>query len=448
MSDQQSPGDKPGESSRGTAPGALRVGICGLGTVGSGTYNLLKNNADEIGRKLGGPIQVALVGCRRDHPDCDLTGVTVSRDIFDVAGNPDVDVVVELIGGTDVALDLVRKALLAGQHVVTANKALIAQHGAALFPLAAENNVQLRFEAAIAGGIPIVKAIREGLSGNRVESIAGIINGTSNFILTEMSGPGNRGFADVLAEAQALGYAEADPTFDVEGIDAAHKLAILASIAFGVPLAFDEIYTEGISGVTVDDIRYAAELGFRVKHLGIARQRADGIELRVHPTLVRESELLARVDGVMNAVLVQSDGAGNTLYYGAGAGALPTGSAVVADIIDVARTRNNPLAVSGLGFTSLDETKVLPVDASLGAFYLKLRVDDRPGVMARLSTTLSDHNISIEMLIQKDVAGGQVPIVLITNEVVESQFDSAVAAIEAADYVSGQATRIRVASFS
>ena len=426
----------------------LGVGICGLGTVGSGTFNLLVGNRDEITSKVGAPVEVRLVGCRRDHPDCDLSATRVTRDIFEVVGDSEVDVVVELIGGTETALELVRRALEVGQHVVTANKALIAEHGAALFELAESRGVQLRYEAAIAGGIPIVKAIREGLAGNRIDGLAGIINGTSNFILTEMSGLGNRGFAEVLAEAQDLGYAEADPTFDVEGIDAAHKLTILSSIAFGVPLAFERIYTEGISEITVDDIRYAAELGYRLKHLGITRRSEAGVELRVHPTLVPEAELIAKVDGVMNAVLVSSDGAGSTLYYGAGAGALPTGSAVTADIIDVARAVGAKHAVSNLGFAGgTSDAPVLPISETRSAFYLKLTVADRPGVMASLSTTLSDHHISIESLIQKDANGGQVPIVLITNEVLESQFDTAVAAIESADYTQSEVTRIRVVSF-
>ena len=427
----------------------LGVGICGLGTVGSGTFNLLTGNAAEIQHKVGAPVEVRLVGCRRDHPDCDLSGTRVTRDIFDVVGDSDVDVICELIGGTDTALDLVRQALEAGQHVVTANKALIAEHGAALFELAARKGVQLRYEAAIAGGIPIVKAVREGLAGNRIEGIAGIINGTSNFILTEMSGLGNRGFDEVLAEAQALGYAEADPTFDVEGIDAAHKLTILSSIAFGVPLAFEHIYTEGISAITVDDIRYAQELGYRLKHLGITRRRDAGVELRVHPTLVPDSELIAKVDGVMNAVLVSSDAAGTTLYYGAGAGALPTASSVVSDIIDVARSAGAAHTVSNLGFTGATlDAPVLPIADTRSAFYLKLTVADRPGVMASLSTTLSEHDISIEALIQKDASGGRVPIVLITNEVLEAQFDAAVRAIESADYALSDVTRIRVVSFS
>ena len=426
----------------------VKVGICGLGTVGGGTYNVLIRNADEIARRAGRPIIVEQVGARRDNPDCDITGVSRTHDIFEVARNPEVDVLVELIGGYDVAYQLVMEAIANGKHVVTANKALIAVHGNEIFRAAAEKGVMVAFEAAVAGGIPVIKSLREGLGANRIQWLAGIINGTGNYILTHMRDEG-RAFDDVLAEAQALGYAESDPTFDVEGIDAAHKLTILSSIAFGVPLAFEHIYTEGISAITVDDIRYAQELGYRLKHLGITRRRDAGVELRVHPTLVPDSELIAKVDGVMNAVLVSSDAAGTTLYYGAGAGALPTASSVVSDIIDVARSAGAAHTVSNLGFTGATlDAPVLPIADTRSAFYLKLTVADRPGVMASLSTTLSEHDISIEALIQKDASGGRVPIVLITNEVLEAQFDAAVRAIESADYALSDVTRIRVVSFS
>ncbi|MGB1685938.1 MAG: homoserine dehydrogenase, partial [Pseudomonadales bacterium] len=314
----------------------MRVGVCGLGTVGSGLFKIFQHGADEIGRKTAAMPQLVQVGCRRDHPDCDLTATNVTRDIFDVARNPEVDILVELIGGTDVAKDLVLEAIGNGKHIVTANKALIALHGDEVFAAADRQGVTVRYEASIAGGIPIVKAIREGLAGNRINWLAGIINGTSNFILSEMSRPGsNRSFEDVLKEAQALGYAEADPTFDVEGIDAAHKLTILASIAFGIPLNFPALFTEGISRITSADIEFARELGYRIRHLGIGRRLPDGVELRVHPALVKNDQMLAQVDGVMNAVMVGSDAAGPTLYYGAGAGAGPTASAVMADIIDL-----------------------------------------------------------------------------------------------------------------
>ena len=402
----------------------LGVGICGLGTVGSGTFNLLKNNAAEITRKTGAEIVVAQVGCRRDHPDCDLSGVSVTPDIFEVVANPAVDIVVELIGGTDTALQLVKAAIAAGKHVVTANKALIAVHGEEIFRLAGEAGVSVRFEAAIAGGIPIVKSIREGLAANRIEYVAGIINGTSNFILSEMEAAGNRAFDQVLEEAQELGYAEADPTFDVEGIDAAHKLTILSSIAFGVPLRFEAMYTEGISHIAPSDIRYASELGYRIKHLGITRRTDAGIELRVHPTLIDKDTLLAQVDGVMNAVLVGSDAAGMTMYYGAGAGAGPTASSVVGDIIDIFRDSS---AVANLGFVpeAIQSIPVVSIDNVRCCFYLRMRANDKPGVLARISTILSKHNISIESLIQKDVRQGHVPIVIVTDEVIERELNRA-----------------------
>jgi len=307
------------------------------GTVGSGTYAVLTRNAAEIAARVGADIVVTEIGARRDNPNCDTGDVVINRDIFAVAENPNVDILVELIGGTTVAKELVLKAIANGKHVVTANKALIAEHGNEIFEAAAQQGVTVAFEAAVAGGIPIIKALREGLAGNKVQWLAGIINGTGNFILTEMRDKG-RDFNDVLAEAQALGYAEADPTFDVEGIDAAHKLVILASLAFGIPLQFDKVYTEGISRIAQEDVVYAEELGYRIKHLGIARDTEKGIELRVHPTLIPEKRLIANVNGVMNAVLVQSDAVGPTLYYGAGAGSEPTASAVVADVVDVART--------------------------------------------------------------------------------------------------------------
>lgn len=423
----------------------VNVGICGLGTVGSGTFNLINRNADEISRKTGCVIRVVQVGCRRDHPDCDLANVAVTRDIFDVACNPDVDIVLELIGGTDTAMQLIKEALAHGKHVVTANKALMATHGDEIVRLARDAGVTVQFEAAIAGGIPIVKAIREGLAANRIDYIAGIINGTANYILTEMEGAGNRGFEQVLAEAQQLGYAEADPTFDVEGIDAAHKLTILAAIAFGVPLRFEAIYTEGISTITPADIRYAGEFGYRIKHLGIGRRHEDGIELRVHPTLIDKKSMLAQVDGVMNAVLVDSDAAGETLYYGAGAGAGPTASSVVSDIIDISR---NMVDVAPLGFIpeAVSPLPVLAIQDVRSCFYLKLLVLDKPGVLARISTILSQHDISIESLIQKDARQGHAPIVIITDEVFERALNAALVELQALPEVEAQITRIRIAS--
>ncbi|MCB1692540.1 MAG: homoserine dehydrogenase [Pseudomonadales bacterium] len=424
----------------------LGVGICGLGTVGAGTFNLIRTNAAEISRKTGTSVVVAQVGCRRDNPACDLSGVNVTRDIFEVTRNPDVDVIVELIGGTDTALELVKEAIAHGKHVVTANKALIAVHGEEIFRLAGAAGVSVRFEAAIAGGIPIVKSIREGLAANRIEFVAGIINGTSNFILTEMESAGNRSFEQVLQEAQELGYAEADPTFDIEGIDAAHKLTILSSIAFGVPLHFEAMYTEGISNITPADIRYAGELGYRIKHLGITRRREDGIELRVHPTLVAKETLLAQVDGVMNAVLVGSDAAGKTMYYGAGAGAGPTASSVVGDIIDIMRDSS---AVANLGFVpeAIQPMPVIGIESVRCCYYLRLRAHDKPGVLARISTILSQHNISIESLIQKDVRQGAAPIVIITDDVTESELDRALAELGSLEEVDDAITRIRVESF-
>jgi homoserine dehydrogenase len=421
----------------------LRIGICGLGTVGSGLFNLLESNRAEIERKVGRDIILSQVGCRRDHPDCDLSSTNVTRDIFEVANNPDVDVLVELIGGTDVAKDLVMQAISNGKHIVTANKALIALHGDEVFSAAEQAGVSVRYEAAVAGGIPIVKSIREGLAGNTIEWVAGIINGTTNFILTEMSREGsNRSFDDVLGEAQALGYAEADPTFDVEGIDAAHKLTILAAIAFGVPLNFSAMYTEGISAISADDIKFADELGYCIKHLGIARQSGDGLELRVHPTLVEKDQMLAQVNGVMNAVMVGSDAAGSTMYYGAGAGAGPTASSVVADIIDIGRGGKLP----DLGFVSLAPTRIVPIEKISSSYYLRLGVMDQAGVMANVSTILSRHRVSIEALIQKDARRGDAQIVILTDEVLESEMVDAISEIESNEVVTSKVSMIRVSN--
>ncbi len=421
----------------------MRIGICGLGTVGSGLFNLLESNRAEIERKVGRDIILSQVGCRRDHPDCDLSSTNVTRDIFEVANNPDVDVLVELIGGTDVAKDLVMQAISNGKHIVTANKALIALHGDEVFSAAEQAGVSVHYEAAVAGGIPIVKAIREGLAGNTIEWVAGIINGTTNFILTEMSREGsNRSFDDVLGEAQELGYAEADPTFDVEGIDAAHKLTILAAIAFGVPLNFSAMYTEGISAISADDIKFADELGYCIKHLGIARQSGDGLELRVHPTLVEKDQMLAQVNGVMNAVMVGSDAAGSTMYYGAGAGAGPTASSVMADIIDIGRGGKLP----DLGFVSLAPTGVLPIEKIRSSYYLRLGVVDQAGVMANVSTILSRHRVSIEALIQKDARRGDAQIVILTDEVLESEMVDAISEIESNEVVTSRVSMIRVSN--
>lgn len=421
----------------------MRVGICGLGTVGSGLFNLFASNQEEIDRKTSGELRLEQVGCRRDHPDCDLSDVNVTRDIFEVARNPDVDVLVELIGGTDVAKDLVLEAIDNGKHIVTANKALIALHGDEVFAAADEKGVTVRYEASIAGGIPIVKAIREGLAGNRINWVAGMINGTTNFILTEMSREGsNRSFNDVLREAQELGYAEADPTFDVEGIDAAHKLTILASIAFGIPLRFDAMYTEGISKITSEDIAFAKELGYCIKHLGVARRDGDNVELRVHPTLIANDQMLAQVNDVMNAVMVGSDAAGSTMYYGAGAGAGPTASAVMADVIDTARGTPVP----NLGFNDLSAPEFLPISSIRSSYYLRLGVEDKAGVMANVTTVLSNHEVSIEALIQKDARVSDAQIVILTNEVTESQMNAAIEELQNLPAVTTSVSRIRVAA--
>ncbi|NRA24672.1 MAG: homoserine dehydrogenase, partial [Oleispira sp.] len=322
---------------------AVKVGICGLGTVGSGTFNVLTQNAQDITRRAGREIIIQQVGARRDNPAADTSNIDITRDIFEVATNPEIDVVVELIGGYDVAKKLVLLAIENGKHVVTANKALIAEHGTEIFTAAEAKGVSVMIEAGIAGGIPIVKALREGLAGNKINWLAGIINGTGNFILTEMRDKG-RDFADVLKEAQELGYAEADPTFDVEGIDAAHKLTILSSIAYGIPLQFENCFCEGIGGITPEDVEYAEELGYRIKHLGVSSRGDKGIDLRVHPAMIPEKRSIATIDGVLNAVMVNGDAVGDTLFSGPGAGAGPTASAVVADIIDLARLIDAPAA--------------------------------------------------------------------------------------------------------
>ncbi|MAI42833.1 MAG: homoserine dehydrogenase [Candidatus Azotimanducaceae bacterium] len=427
----------------------MKVGICGLGTVGSGTFNLILKNNSEIERRIGNQICVAQVGCRRDHPDCDLSDVHVTRDVFDVVRNPDIDIVIEVIGGIDVARALVLEAISNNKHVVTANKALIAEHGQEIMVAASEKGVQVKFEAAVAGGIPIVKAIREGMAANKVEWIIGIINGTSNYILSKMTeSGGSLSFVDVLKDAQELGYAEADPTFDVEGIDAAHKLTILSSIAFGAPLRFDAIFTEGITQITSDDIDYAGELGFVIKHLGIARNQGDTIAMRVHPCLVAADHMLAQVKGVMNAVVVGGDAAGPTMYYGAGAGSLPTASAIISDVVDIVRSSGANI-VENLGFekSALISKKVVMVGEVVSRAYLRLIVSDQPGVMARISTILSQHKISIESLIQKNARAGYADVVIITNAILEETLDIAVRKLSTMDDVKNDVKRIRIADF-
>ena len=429
----------------------VNIGILGLGTVGGGTVNVLQRNADEITRRAGRGIQVTMASVRSlDKPRiCDTSSIALTTDPFEIVNQPDIDVVVELIGGDTLALDLVMTAIANGKHVVTANKALIAVHGNEIFAEAQKMGVTVAFEAAVAGGIPIIKAVREGLAGNRVKWLAGIINGTSNFILTEMRDKG-RSFEDVLAEAQQLGYAEADPTIDIEGIDAAHKLTILASIAFGIPLQFDKVYTEGMRKLTTQDVTDAADLGFRIKHLGIARRTDAGVELRVHPTLIPERRLIANVDGVMNAILVNGDAVGPTLYYGAGAGADPTASAVVADLVDVVRalTTDPENRVPHLAFQAdaLDDTAILPIEEVSSAWFLRLQALDQPNVLANVTRLLGENNISIEAIVQKvpHQHGATVPIVILTHHVVEKSMNLALEGISKLAEIEPEITRIRV----
>ena len=428
----------------------IHVGLLGLGTVGGGTLTVLRRNAEEITRRAGREIRVLRAAVRNLDKAKALAGdLPLTTNPFDVVDDPDIDIVVELIGGLEPARELVMQAIAHGKHVVTANKHLVAKHGNEIFAAAQARGVMVAFEAAVAGGIPIIKALREGLSANRIEWLAGIINGTSNFILTEMRDKG-AAFDDVLKEAQRLGYAEADPTFDIEGIDAAHKLTILSAIAFGIPMQFERAYTEGISKLTREDVQYAEELGYRIKLLGIARRAEAGIELRVHPTLIPERRLIASVDGAMNAVLVKGDAVGPTLYYGAGAGAEPTASAVVADLVDVTRlhTADPHHRVPHLAFQpdQLSDTPILPMDAVRTAYYLRLRAFDRPGVLADMTRILADSDISIDAMVQKEPAEGeeQVNIILLTHVTVEKNINAAIARIEALDAVAGQVMRIRL----
>jgi homoserine dehydrogenase len=429
----------------------VKLGLLGVGTVGASTALVLKNNAAEIARRAGRSIEI-IQASRRSLAAGVPAGsgnISLTTDPFEVVDNPEIDIVIELIGGYEPARELVLRAIENSKHVVTANKALIALHGNEIFAAAQDRGVNVAFEAAVAGGIPIIKSIREGLSANHIEWVAGIINGTGNFILTEMRDKG-RAFDDVLAEAQALGYAEADPTFDVEGIDAAHKLCILSSLAFGIPLQFDAVYTEGIGGVTTEDVVYAGQLGYRIKHLGVARRTEDGIEMRVHPTLIPEKRLIANVDGVMNAVLIMADKLGPSLYYGAGAGADPTASAVIADIIDVARTITTDAQnrVPHLAFQpdQIVDIPILPITEVRTAYYLRMRVDDRPGVMAEITRIMGENDISIEAILQKEPASGvtRATIIMLTQRIRERQIVAAVEAITELDVVHGEVHRIRV----
>lgn len=429
----------------------VKIGLLGLGTVGCGTVMVLDRNGDEIARRAGRDIAVVAAAVRdlSRERGCELSGVRLCDDPASVVDDPEVEVVVELMGGTEPARTLVLQAIEAGKHVVTANKALIALHGNEIFARAHDKGVMVAFEAAVAGGIPIIKALREGLAGNRIDWVAGIINGTGNFILTEMRDHG-RDFADVLAEAQRLGYAEADPTFDVEGIDAAHKLCILAAIAFGIPLQFQRIHIEGITGITREDVTFAGELGYRIKHLGIARRASGGFELRVHPTLIPERRLIANVDGVMNAVLVQGDAVGPTLYYGAGAGAEATASAVVADLVDVVRalTADPENRVPHLAFQpgALSDLPILPMAEVRTSFYLRLRAQDRPGVLADITRVLGEHSISIEAILQRepDPERGEATIIILTHEVREGDVNEAIAELEGLAHLTSPVTRIRM----
>jgi homoserine dehydrogenase len=425
------------------------VGLLGLGTVGGGTVNVLVRNQEEIARRAGRGIRITHAAARETcFPGVDIEGIAVSQDAFTVVDQPEVSIIIELIGGYEPARELVMRAINNGKHVVTANKALIARHGNDIFAAAQKKGVMVAFEAAVGGGIPIIKALREGLAANRIEWVAGIINGTGNFILTEMRDKG-RDFSDVLAEAQRLGYAEADPTFDVEGIDAAHKLTILASIAFGIPLQFDKVYTEGISAITRDDVNYAEQFGYRIKHLGLTRRTAAGIELRVHPTLIPYRRLIANVDGVMNAVLVKGDAVGPTLFYGAGAGREPTASAVVGDLVDVVRTLTTDPGnrVPHLAFQpdALADIPVLDMEDVDTGYYLRLQAADRPGVMAEITRILADQEISIEAILQKAPLAGQstVPVILLTHRVKERRMNEAIRRIEALSAISGNVARIR-----
>jgi len=430
----------------------VNVGLLGMGTVGGGTVTVLTRNAQEIARRAGRDIRIAHAAAREYDPK-GISGLDqigrISDDAFAVVEDPEIDIVIELIGGYSPAKELVLKAIANGKNVVTANKALIAMHGNEIFAAARERGVVVAFEAAVAGGIPIIKALREGLAANHIEWIAGIINGTGNFILTEMRDKG-RDFADVLAEAQALGYAEADPTFDVEGIDAAHKLTILGSLAFGIPLQFDKTYTEGISKIEAQDVSYAADLGYRIKHLGVTRKTADGVEMRVHPTLIPHRRLIANVNGVMNAVLVKGDAVGPTLYYGAGAGSLPTASAVVADVVDVARTLTTDSSnrVPHLAFQpdELSDMPVLSMEQIETAYYLRITALDQSGVMARIAGILGEEGISIEAIQQKEPEEGDthVPLIMLSHRVLEGRMNQAIAHIEALDSVKGEVVRIRV----
>ena len=429
----------------------INVGLLGIGTVGGGTFAVLKRNEAEITRRAGRPIRIVKVADKNLELAKQVTGgsVTLTDDAFSVVTDPEIDIVVELIGGYGIAKELVLKAIANGKHVVTANKALLAVHGNEIFASAHEKGVMVAFEAAVAGGIPIIKAVREGLTANRIQWIAGIINGTTNFILSEMRDKGLP-FDVVLKEAQRLGYAEADPTFDIEGIDAAHKITILSALAFGIPMQFDKAHIEGISKLDADDIKYAEQLGYRIKLLGITRRRPEGVELRVHPTLIPTKRLIANVEGAMNAVLVQGDAVGATLYYGKGAGAEPTASAVIADLVDVTRmhTADPEHRVPHLAFQpgAVEDTPILPLSEVETSYYLRLRVEDKPGVLADITRILADQQISIDAMIQREPGEGesQTDIIMLTHITREKNVDAAIAKIEALPVVKKKVIRLRM----
>ncbi len=434
----------------------VKVGICGLGTVGGGTFNVLQRNAEEISRRAGRGIEVAQIATRSPKPQFETTGIAITNDVFAVATNPEIDIVIELVGGYTIARELVLKAIENGKHVVTANKALLAVHGTEIFAAASAKGVMVAFEAAVAGGIPIIKALREGLTANRIQWLAGIINGTTNFILSEMRDKG-LDFDVVLKEAQRLGYAEADPTFDIEGVDAAHKATIMSAIAFGIPVQFDKAYVEGITKLAAADIRYAEQLGYRIKLLGISKRTGKGVELRVHPSLVPAKRLIANVEGAMNAVVVQGDAVGSTLYYGKGAGSEPTASAVIADLVDITRlhTADPEHRVPHLAFQphtldqAMDQLPVLPMSEVVTSYYLRLRVADQAGVLAKVTGLLAEAGVSIDAVLQReaDEVGGegstQTDLIILTHDTREGTMDAVIAQMQALPTVLAPITRIR-----
>ncbi|SEG04270.1 homoserine dehydrogenase [Nitrosomonas ureae] len=429
----------------------IYIGLLGVGTVGGGTYTVLKRNQEEIARRSGRKIVVKMIADKDMDKARSLAdpGVTVTTDAHEITKNPDIDIVVELIGGQTIAKDLILEAIAHGKHVVTANKALLANHGTEIFAAARAKGVIVAFEAAVAGGIPIIKALREGLTANRITWIAGIINGTANFILSEMREKG-LSFEQVLAQAQKLGYAEADPTYDIEGIDAAHKITLMSAIAFGIPVQFNKVYTEGITRLTGEDIRYAEELGYRIKLLGITKRVEKGIELRVHPTLIPMRRLIANVEGVMNAVVVRGDAVGATLYYGAGAGAEPTASSVIADLVDVTRMQTaDPMhRVPILSFQPdlLSDTPIISMEEVETSYYLRMQVIDKPGVMAEITRIVADHNISISALIQKEASSDsdRVSVIMLTHLTIERNINAAIVQIESLSVVTSKVIRIRI----